>query len=305
MDVLNRRDFLKGGLVAGTAVLGMSMIGDLASNSLLKGPGIAEAAGVQPEYDIYACRYGGPITRKVAIALWNNGWDQDGQISYYVWAIKAANGEVIVVDTGASPALGAARKVADYTDPVDVLARIDATADSVTKVVVTHMHWDHVGNIDNYLKAFPKAKIYVQKREFDFCVKSGIAQRKPVSVLFDHDAIKTVGSLAGSDKLVIVDGDVNLAPGIDLFLAPGHTLGLQVVRVNTAKGAAIVGSDLAHLFRGYREDTGSAFIMDMPAWIGSFDKIKPKASIDLIFPGHDIQMTDNYPAVAEGVTKLV
>ena len=181
-----------------------------------------------------------------------------------------------------------------------VVARIGATADSVSKVVITHMHWDHVGNIAGYLRAFPKAKFYVQKREFDFCVKNPVCQRKPVVVVFDPTASKIVGDLERSGRLVIVDGDVNLAPGIDLLLAPGHTLGLQVVRVNTAKGPAIVGSDCAHVFRGYREDNPSVFIMDMPAWIQSFDKVKSKAAIDLIFPGHDILMSENFPKVAPG-----
>ena len=305
MDGLNRRDFLRGSMMAGTAALGMSIIANLASNPLSMGTSFAEAAGPQPEYEIYACKYGGPITRKVAIALWNSGWDQDGPINYYVWAIKAKSGETIVVDTGASPAEGAARKVSGYVNPVGVLARLDATADTVSKVVITHMHWDHVGNIEAYLKAFPKAKFYVQKREFDFCVNNPLSQRKPVAILFDAPANKTMSTMAGSDRLVIVDGDDNLAPGVDLFLAPGHTLGLQVVRVNTAKGPAVVGSDCAHLFRGYQEDTGSAFIMDMPAWIQSFDKVKSKADIGLIFPGHDVLMADNFTVVADGVTRLV
>jgi glyoxylase-like metal-dependent hydrolase (beta-lactamase superfamily II) len=111
--------------------------------------------------------------------------------------------------------------------------------------------------------------------------------------------------MEGSDRLVIIQGDYNLAPGVDLSQAPGHTLGLQVVRVNTAKGPAVVGSDCAHVFRGYREDDPSCFIMDMPAWIESFDKVKAKADIGLIFPGHDVLMYDNYPKVAEDVTRLV
>jgi hypothetical protein len=45
--------------------------------------------------------------------------------------------------------------------------------------------------------------------------------------------------------------------------------------------------------------------MDMPAWIDSFDKVKAKAPLDLIFPGHDVLMHDGYPKVAEGVTRLV
>jgi glyoxylase-like metal-dependent hydrolase (beta-lactamase superfamily II) len=301
MDDLNRRDFLR----AGTAVLGMAIIADIAPNTLSMGTSVAAAAGPEPEYEIYAYKYGGPLYRKVAIVLWNSGWDEDGPINYYVWAIKAKNGETIVVDTGPSPAQGVARKVPGFVNPVEVLSRLDVTADSVSKVVITHMHWDHVGNIEGYLQAFPKAKFYVQKREFDFCVKNPVSQRKPIAILFDPLASKVVGGMAGSDRLVIVDGDYNLAPGVDLLLAPGHTLGLQVVRVNTAKGPAVVGSDCAHVFRGYREDNPSCFIMDMPAWIQSFDKVKSKAAIDLIFPGHDILMSENFPKVAQDVTRLV
>ena len=305
MDVLNRRDFLMGGMKVGTAVMGMAAIADMAPKTLGMGTSIAAAAGPEPEYEIYAFKYGGPLYRKVAIVTWNSGWDQDGPINYYVWAIKAKNGETIVVDTGASPALGEARKIPGYVDPVEVLSRLNVNATNVTKVVITHMHWDHVGNIEAYLNAFPRAKFYVQKREFDFCVKNPLCQRKPIAILFDPPANKIMGGLAGTDRLIIVDGDYNLAPGIDLLLAPGHTLGLQAIRVNTAKGPAIVGSDLAHVFKGYQEDTGSVFIMDMPAWIQSFDKVKPKASLDLIFPGHDILMSENYPDVALDVTRLV
>ena len=305
MAALNRRDFLKKSFKTGTTVVGATVLIEAASKGLNRRQPFAQAAGPEPEYEIYAAKYGGPLVRKVAIVLWNVGWDEDGPINYYVWAIKAKGGEITLVDTGPSPAQGAARKVPGFVDPIDVVARIGATADSVSKVVITHMHWDHVGNIEGYLRAFPKAKFYVQKREFDFCVKNPVAQRKPVVVIFDPAASKIVGDLERSDRLVIVDGDVNLAPGIDLLLAPGHTLGLQVVRVNTAKGPAVVGSDCAHVFRGYREDNPSVFIMDMPAWMQSFDKVKSKAAIDLIFPGHDVLMHQGYPKVAEDVTRLV
>jgi glyoxylase-like metal-dependent hydrolase (beta-lactamase superfamily II) len=301
MGTMNRRDFLK----TGTAALGTTVLAEAASYMLPKGGSLAQAAGPQPEYEIYAAKYGGTLVRKVAIVLWNTGWDEDGPINYYVWAIKAKDGTITLVDTGPSPEQGVARKVPGFLNPIEVVARIGATADSVSRVVITHMHWDHVGNIAGYLSAFPKAKFYVQKREFDFCVKDPVCQRKPVVVLFDPAANKIVGDLERSDRLVIVDGDVPLAPGIDLILAPGHTLGLQVVRVNTAKGPAIVGSDLAHVFRGYKEDIPSVFIMDMPGWIRSFDKVKAMAPLEFIFPGHDVLMSLNYPTVAESVTRLV
>ncbi len=294
MVALDRREFLRvGTVVVGTTVLGQTLRTNVAS------------ADGEPAYEIFACKYGGPLVRKLAIVLWNTGWDEDGPISYYVWAIKAKTGEVIVVDAGPSPAQAAARKVPEFVNPIEVLGRIGATADTVSKVVITHMHWDHVGGIQAFLAAFPKAKFYVQKREFEFCVKNPVASRKPVAVLFDAEASKTVAGLERSERLVLVDGDAPLAPGVDLFLAPGHTLGLQVVKVNTAKGPAVVGSDCAHVFRGYREDNPSVFIMDLPAWMSTFDKVKALAPLDRIFPGHDALMSQNYPAVAVDVTQLV
>jgi glyoxylase-like metal-dependent hydrolase (beta-lactamase superfamily II) len=298
MVTLNRRDFLK----TGTAAVGATVLAGSAS-AILTSQSLAQAA--EPEYEIFACKYGGPLIRKVAIVMWNQGWDEDGPISYYVWALKAKSGEIIVVDTGPSAAQAAARKVPSFVGPLDVLGRIGATADSVSKVIVTHMHWDHIGGAETFLQAFPKAKFYVQKRELDFCLRNPICQRKPVAILFDAGANKVVGGLEGSERLVVIDGDQTVAPGVELLLAPGHTLGLQVVRVNTTKGPAIVGSDCAHVFRGYREDNPSCFIMDMPAWLTSFDKVKSKAPLDRIFPGHDILMSQNYPKVAEDVTQLV
>jgi hypothetical protein len=53
-------------------------------------------------------------------------------------------------------------------------------------------------------------------------------------------------------------------------------------------------------------DILSALITDMIAWMKSYDKIHAKASsLHLIFPGHDPAMLENYPQVAEDVSRLV
>jgi len=298
MTPLNRRDFLK----TGSAALGAAVLTDLTTRVVGEGEALAQGAG-GPTYEVFACKYGGTIVRSLAVSMWNTGWDEQGPINYYVWAIKGP-GELILVDTGPSPAEAAARKVPNFTNSVDVLARMGAKADTVTKVVISHMHWDHVGNVDAYLKAFPRAKFYVQKRELEFAARNPVAQRKPVSILFDAAASRRLAEAAGTDRVVVLDGDATIAPGVELLLAPGHTLGLQATRVPTAKGPAIVASDLAHVFRGMKEDTGSTFVMDMPAWIQSFDKVKARAALDLIFPGHDVQMAQGYPKAFDDVTRL-
>jgi glyoxylase-like metal-dependent hydrolase (beta-lactamase superfamily II) len=78
------------------------------------------------------------------------------------------------------------------------------------------------------------------------------------------------------------------------------------VAVDTARGTAILGSDCAHTFRNYREDWPSALIVDLVAWMRTYDKLRKKASsIDLIFPGHDPIMSTQYREVAKDITRLV
>jgi glyoxylase-like metal-dependent hydrolase (beta-lactamase superfamily II) len=201
--------------------------------------------------------------------------------------------------------LAGQRKLESYVNPVDVLSRIGVKGSNVDKVILTHIHFDHAGGIEMFPRAFPKAKFYVQKREFDFWTKNPIARRAPSVGITDPAANKTLASMEGSDRLVIVDGDKKIMPGIELLLAPGHTIGLQTVAVKTAGGRAIVASDCAHIARSFKDDIPSCFITDMVAWLKTYDKLRAKASsLDLIFPGHDVKMPTDYRKVAEDVTRL-
>lgn len=288
---LDRRDFLK----STAAALGATAMAE----------GLASvASAATPVYEVYALKYAGPFTSKLALLLWLQGWDETIDRYYYVWALKGKD-ETVVVDTGVGVTFAAQRKLAGYVNPVDVLARIGVTGDTVTKVVITHMHFDHVGGIEMFPKAFPKATFYVQKKEFDFWTKHPVAKRKVFAATADPLAIKAAADLERTDRLVTIRGNRQLLPGIELVLAPGHTIGLQSVAVNTAKGTAIVASDCAHLARNITEDTPSALITDMIGWMESYDRLRAKAaSVDLIFPGHDAALLLNYPKVAEDVTRL-
>ena len=122
----------------------------------------------------------------------------------------------------------------------------------------------------------------------------------------DAAAADYLAALEGTRRLVLLEGDQQILPGIQCLLSPGHTVALQTVAVQTAKGTAIVGSDCAHVFRNYREDWPSALIVDLVGWMKSYDKLREKASSpDLLFPGHDRRLLENYPAVARDVARLV
>jgi len=298
---MNRRDFLK----SSAAVLGAAAMGEGVTSALSNKGWIAEAAGPAPQYEIYALKYAGPFPRKLAMVLWNEGWDENIEANYYIWAIKGKD-ETIVVDVGTGLTEANKRKLKGYINPIDALKRIGVDGSNVNKVIITHMHFDHVGGMEMFPEAFPKAKFYVQKKEYDFWAKHPFAKRPPFSHVADQLAIKATADLEETDRLVLISGDQKIRPGIELLLSPGHTIALQTVAVNTAKGTAIVASDCLHAHRAFRENNTSIFITDLIGWIESYDRLRAKAtSIDLVFPGHDMSMATAYPKVAEDITRLV
>lgn len=297
--VLNRREFLK----SSGSVLGAGVLGEGISTLTARKGSVAEAAGPVPMYEIYALKYAGPFTRKLAYGLYGKGWDENIKINYYIWAIKGKD-EFIVVDTGCGLSGARQRKLETYVNPVEVLARIGVNGSNVRKVIMTHMHFDHVGGMEMFPAAFPKATFYVQKKEYDFWTKNPFSKRPQFNR--DEVALKAMADLEGTDRLVLICGDQKIMPGIEVLLAPGHTPGLQAVAVNTAKGTAIVASDLAQIHRALREDSTGSVYTDLIGCLASYDKIKARAaSLELIFVGHDMNLSTDFPKVAEDVTRLV
>ncbi len=254
-----------------------------------------------PVYEIYALKYAGPFTRPGSMVHWFQDMDKTVQIGYFIFAIRGG-GETVVVDCGVDPQLGKERNLANYVSPAEVLKRIDIDAAKLKYLVATHIHFDHISGI----KLFPKATIFVQEKEFNFWIKNPVAKRAPFLFVSDPAANQYLGKLEGRKRLQLVRGDKKILPGMELLLAPGHTPGHQALAVNTSKGTAIVGSDLAHVAASYRTDIPSAIITDMIAWMKSYDKIKARVTNpELLFPGHDLGLWENYPRVAEDVTRLV
>jgi glyoxylase-like metal-dependent hydrolase (beta-lactamase superfamily II) len=300
----SRRDFLKtSAVVLGATSVSSGLSPIMAAEEKPGKKKKAKPAEPAPAYEIYALKYAGPFTSKLAMVLWMEGWNEEIERNYYLWAIKHKD-EFIVVDTGTGVTLAEKRKLKNYVNPVEMLAKIGANESNVKKIIITHIHFDHVGGVEMFPKAYPQAKFYVQKKEYDFWLKNPLAKKKPFLGISDEEGNKKVAELVESGRAVLVDGDKNLQPGIDLVLAPGHTVGLQAVAVNTEKGKAILASDCAHIARSFKEDIPSCLITDFLAWLKTYEKLRAMTSLDLIFPGHDTLMLTNYPKVADDVTRL-
>jgi glyoxylase-like metal-dependent hydrolase (beta-lactamase superfamily II) len=105
-----------------------------------------------------------------------------------------------------------------------------------------------------------------------------------------------------SRRLDFHAGDEELAAGLSVHLIGGHTDGLQVVRVETARGARLLGSDLTHLYEKHRDRPALPHRVRRGAMLEGYDTLRRLASTpDAIVPGHDPLVRARYPLAGLGL----
>ena len=81
-------------------------------------------------------------------------------MNYFVWAARGG-GRTFVIDTDFNAEVSETRKRTFLRSPGEALATLGIDANAVEDVILTHLHYDHVGNFDR----FPKARFHLQERE--------------------------------------------------------------------------------------------------------------------------------------------
>ena len=84
-------------------------------------------------------------------------------MDYFVWLARSTE-RTLVIDTGFNAEAAARRKREHIRCPTKGLAKLDVDAAKVRDVIITHLHYDHVGNFD----LFPAATFHLQDREMQF-----------------------------------------------------------------------------------------------------------------------------------------
>ena len=199
----------------------------------------------------------------------------------------------ILIDTGLHPDAvadttafyGRSDAMDLFTLEQDLSVAEQVDLDTMTMVVLTHLHWDHAGGLPLVPKSIP---LVIQRREWD-------AGQDPTMI--QRNAYLPRDYTDEERRLVLVDGDHDLLGdgSIELLLTPGHTPGHQSVRI----GDLVLGADVAHFASGLDDHRFPVFGDDHDAQGRSADRLRRLRDAGLtVLPGHDPDVLRPGPVTA-------
>ena len=221
-------------------------------------------------------------------------------IDYFVWLLRS-NKRTIVVDTGFTKETAEARGRTFLRCPTEGLELLGVNASEVEDVILTHMHYDHVGNFD----LFPNARLHIQDKEMTFATGRNMRHRPFRNSMNIEDVVGMVRQVY-ADRVDFHDGDFEMAPGLTVHLVGGHTPGLQFIRVFTKRGWVVVASDACHLYANMEKVNPFPVIYHLDDMLEGYETLKRLAdSPDHIVPGHDPLVMERYHAPSPELEGIV
>lgn len=242
-------------------------------------------------YEVFAIRYATREGRRPEHFVGGDPHDEPMPMDYFVWLVRNAQ-RTFVVDTGFNAAMAAKRGRQLLRTPREGLQLMGVAAADVQDIILTHLHYDHVGTFDE----FPNARFHLQDAELSFATGRHMCDdyfRHPYEV----EEIVGMVRLVHGKRVRFHAGTHTLAPGLSVHHIGGHTAGLQCVRVHTRRGWVVLASDASHYyehFQNYRCFSLAFHLGDMLQGYRTLNELA--ASADHIIPGHDPRVMQLYPA---------
>jgi len=254
----------------------------------------------EAQYEVFAIRYAMRDAKRADHFIGGDPHDAPMPMDYFLWLIRG-EGQVVVVDSGFTAEVAEKRKRTFLRCPIEALRLLDVDADTVEHVVLTHLHYDHVGNFHR----FPVARFHLQEPDLHYAVGRHM-RHKVLRHSFEVEDVVGIVRLNYAGRVRLYNGPVDLLPGISLHPAPGHSVGLQFVRVNTRRGVIVLASDVSHFYENM--ETGRPFptCVSVADMIESYDLLEQAAPTRAhIVPGHDPLVMKRYPAPSPDLEGIV
>jgi N-acyl homoserine lactone hydrolase len=176
----------------------------------------------------------------------------------------ADGGEVrTIIDTGH---VGMRRSI------LEALVKHGVLAEEIDFVFLTHVHWDHVQNID----LFPNARVVLSRTEWSTI--QGAASRDLMTPGWTKHLIP-------SERLTTIEPGDDLIPGLEFIAAPGHTAGCIAVGIQQGEEFAIVTADAIPWAEVARMERSALVFFDVEQSQQTIKKLVERA--DVMYPGHD------------------
>lgn len=250
-------------------------------------------ADTVPDYQVFAIRYATRDARRCEHFIHGDPHDAPMPMDYFVWVVVGPN-RAVVIDTGFKAEVSARRKREFLRCPVESLRLVGVDPDTVKDVIITHLHYDHVGNFDR----FAVAQFHIQEPEIHFAV--GRHMRYPVMAhAYEVEDIVGVVRLNYAERVRFYNGPAEVAPGITIHPVGGHTPGMQFVRVHTRRGWVVLASDVSHYYENMERYQPFVTVVNVADMVAAFDVLKAAAPTPAhIVPGHDPLVMRRYPPAA-------
>ena len=244
-------------------------------------------------YEVYAVKYAHHERRAGENFIGGDPHDGPMPLDYFVWLVRGG-GRELIVDTGFSAAVAAKRGRQHLRCPTEGLRLLGVDAAGVNDVVITHLHYDHVGNFE----LFPRAKLHLQDLEMRYATGRYMCHDCFRGAFEVEDVVGMVRRVYDG-RVEFHDGDAELMPGVSVHLVGGHTMGLQVVRVATRRGAVVLASDASHFYANMEQVRPFPIVWSVAAMVDGYRRLRELAeSPEHIIPGHDPLVMQRYAAPA-------
>jgi len=167
--------------------------------------------------------------RPKALYTYLSFYEEDTTVFYGIFLVRNKD-YTIMVDTGTDLEKYSRSSVYEFLG-MDSLSesfiKYDYSLDNIDFVIQTHLHYDHCALMPQF-KGITK---YLQRKEWEYALNP-------------HPFMQSsyVRSYFENEKFELIDGDLNILPGLDIMSVPGHSPGCQAVIIDTEAGkAALTG----------------------------------------------------------------